>query len=1097
MKKVTEQLRKKVSKIIFERGKVYFEKENGEINTFLADRKFITVEAGYDEQDKKIRTSITISQKNADYMESSCNCIDYSQRKNICKHIIALGMLADRTKDVVTTVGTENTVMKFDEVLEKVYEANDERKRGEKDKKSLKISGDLNRRKKTDTGKSRNKEKYRETQEEKTNQQAGNKKSIKEKNKGNKSRKELRLEIEIDEESYSDYRYGYDYNREDFIPAYILRIKTGIEKTYYVKDIIKFVESIIEKDKYEVTGKLTYTPENYYFNEENRKLIEEINNFCVETSKADIIIRDKKGLKIINGLYDKILDIISGDRKIYIMGKTMQKTEEYEPLFIRDNKKIIFREIEQIDEKSCYYSFKNEQYKIYRMKQNERKFLDELGIDREFLNEMIEDDGNRIKKKLESEKIEIAEYIDETGEIEIYIQELNNRNFLEIRISNVVKAIKKEEKYFIPKINNELLEILEMTLGETAFTRISEENKNRYITDYEGLGIISEIIDERYSDKVKIRLDSNIKKARNVNVSFGIRKAHNNLLDFSFNIEGIESQDVDAVIGGIRNERRFIILRSGELVKIANKSMEELLGVIDSISGLKIGLNKISKIKALQLSQISLNIKDELGEIGEFRKLFRKIKEKKEKNPENIKAELFPYQKTGYNWLKNMYDIGLGAVLADDMGLGKTLQTITVINEVYCEKEDFLGMIVVPTSLLHNWKEEFSKFCNIKPVLIEGISKQRKEMIAGLKKGLMITTYQALRNDIEEYRDKRFDILVLDEAQNIKTSTSQIKKAVTRLNSKVNFALTGTPVENNIIELWSIFDFILPGYLDTLPRFKRNYKEILNNPNSGKIENLRNVISPFIMRRTKKEVLTELPEKIETNVVVQLSEGQKQLYLSYVKKARKEISKFNRKENNRIKILAILTKLRQICNSPRLFKKDYNGEIAKIEVMKDILPDIIENGHRLLVFSQFVGTLKEIEDEFLNQGVRYFYIDGGIKSEERMDICRRFNGGERQAVLISLKAGGTGLNLTGADIVIHYDPWWNIAVENQASDRAHRIGQENSVQVVKLVTEGTIEEKILKIQENKKMLSENLLERRNGEKKLFEMNDDELLDLIS
>ena len=236
----------------------------------------------------------------------------------------------------------------------------------------------------------------------------------------------------------------------------------------------------------------------------------------------------------------------------------MQKTEEYEPLFIRDNKKIIFREIEQIDEKSCYYSFKNEQYKIYRMKQNERKFLDELGIDREFLNEMIEDDGNRIKKKLESEKIEIAEYIDETGEIEIYIQELNNRNFLEIRISNVVKAIKKEEKYFIPKINNELLEILEMTLGETAFTRISEENKNRYITDYEGLGIISEIIDERYSDKVKIRLDSNIKKARNVNVSFGIRKAHNNLLDFSFNIEGIESQDVDAVIGGIRNESSFL-----------------------------------------------------------------------------------------------------------------------------------------------------------------------------------------------------------------------------------------------------------------------------------------------------------------------------------------------------------------------------------------------------------------------------------------------------------------------------------------------------------------------------------------------------------
>ena len=403
----------------------------------------------------------------------------------------------------------------------------------------------------------------------------------------------------------------------------------------------------------------------------------------------------------------------------------------------------------------------------------------------------------------------------------------------------------------------------------------------------------------------------------------------------------------------------------------------------------------------------------------------------------------------------------------------------------------------MPTSLLHNWKEEFSKFCNIKPILVEGTSKKRRDLISKFKKGLFITTYQSLRNDVEEYKDKKFDIMVLDEAQNIKTSTSQIKKAVVKLNSKVNFALTGTPVENNVMELWSIFDFVLPGYLDTFSKFKRNYKDILINPNSKKIKNLRNIISPFILRRTKKEVLTELPEKFETNVVVQLSEGQKQLYLSYVKKAKKEMSKFNKKENNRMKILAILTKLRQICNSPSLFKEDYDGEIAKIEVLKDLLPDIIENKHRLLVFSQFVGTLKEIEEELINQGIEYFYIDGSVKSMDRMEICKKFNSGEKQVVLISLKAGGTGLNLTGADVVIHYDPWWNIAVENQASDRAHRIGQENYVQVVKLVTEGTIEEKILKIQENKRILSENLLEGKNGEKVLFEMSDDELMGLLS
>ena len=403
----------------------------------------------------------------------------------------------------------------------------------------------------------------------------------------------------------------------------------------------------------------------------------------------------------------------------------------------------------------------------------------------------------------------------------------------------------------------------------------------------------------------------------------------------------------------------------------------------------------------------------------------------------------------------------------------------------------------MPSSLLYNWKEEIIKFTGISPTLIEGTAVQRKEIISKKSRGFMITTYQALRNDIEEYKSRDFDVVVLDEAQNIKTTTSQIKKAVMKINSKVNFALTGTPVENNILELWSIFDFVIPGYLDNLTKFKKTYKEAIVNPNSSKIHNLREIIAPFLLRRTKKEVLTELPDKIESNMVVTLSKEQKQLYMSYIKQAKSEMKKFNKNDNNRMKILAILTKLRQICNSPTLFKEDYKGEVAKIEVLRDLLPDITENGHRLLIFSQFVGTLKEIEKELVSMGIEYFYIDGNVKSKDRVEICNRFNAGERQAVLISLKAGGTGLNLVGADVVIHYDPWWNIAVENQASDRAYRIGQKKSVQVIKLVTEGTIEEKIIKIQENKRQLSENLLESKDGEKVLFEMSDKELMELLS
>ena len=1091
--KVTEQLKNKVSEIVFERGTSCFKREEGIINTLLADKKFITIEADYNEKDKNIRTSMTITQKKGEYIESNCSCVDYNQRKNICKHIVALGILSDKTKDVIETIGTENTIMKFDEIFEKIYEISEKEKEIKPKKKIEKNNNLKSEIKKYENGKIENKSKKLNKENE-----IIEKINIRDENKNLETKKELLLEIEVDEESYSDYRYGYDYERDNFTPGYVFRIKTGIDKTYYVKDVVKFVDSIIKNEKYNITGKFVFNPEIHYFSNENRIIIEEIDKFCKKIIKTDTIIRDKKGLKIIKGFYDKILDVIDINKRIYIFEKYMKKSEDYEPLFIKDNKRIIFREIEQIDEESYYYHFKNEPFKIYKMMQNEREFLNEIGIDREFLNDLLKDSKSGFREKMLLKKIEVAEYTDELGDVELHVQDLNNKNFLQIKISNIVNVIKKDEKYFMPRINTELMEILDIMLEKLSIKGIGiETNDKEYIIDYEGLGVISKIIDENYSDKVKIKLDNTIKKARNINVNFEIKKINNELLDFSFNIDGIATSDVEIVIEGIKNEKTFITLTSGELVRIVNKSIEELLGVVNSVSNLKIGTNKISKIKALQLSQISKNIREDLDEIAEFKKLFKKIKDKKEKDPKNIKVNLFPYQKLGYNWLKNMYDIGFGAILADDMGLGKTLQTIAVINEIYYEKKDFLGLIVVPTSLLHNWKEEFSKFCNIKPILVEGTSKKRRDLISKFKKGLFITTYQSLRNDVEEYKDKKFDIMVLDEAQNIKTSTSQIKKAVVKLNSKVNFALTGTPVENNVMELWSIFDFVLPGYLDTFSKFKRNYKDILINPNSKKIKNLRNIISPFILRRTKKEVLTELPEKFETNVVVQLSEGQKQLYLSYVKKAKKEMSKFNKKENNRMKILAILTKLRQICNSPSLFKEDYDGEIAKIEVLKDLLPDIIENKHRLLVFSQFVGTLKEIEEELINQGIEYFYIDGSVKSMDRMEICKKFNSGEKQVVLISLKAGGTGLNLTGADVVIHYDPWWNIAVENQASDRAHRIGQENYVQVVKLVTEGTIEEKILKIQENKRILSENLLEGKNGEKVLFEMSDDELMGLLS
>ncbi len=1149
------KLKEKFTPTIYSIGMEYYKKRIGGITALYADGNLVTLDGEFQEN-KLYHTSLTLNQKTAALEEASCDCMFFQNNKKhgACKHIVALSIIADKSEKINNIVGTDDFEVLFEDDFEEENKKEEivKVKKEETKNENLEKDGEKKDLKRSERKSLEQKKEVNDFSDKKNNKKVGilseieeNKKVKKEEDKEDKNenfdtkvetkkeksfdnlenlenvesisqkideiynfhlqkekvlnedKKELRLEVEIDEGSYSDYKYGYDYNEENNIPDYILRIKTGFQKTYYVKDIIKFVQAIVLEKEFEITSKIKYEPEKCYFSEINKNIILAIYEYSKQIQTViENGIKDKKGLKVYDMLLNKLLFAMEKGKNFLLLGEDKQVMSSYEPIFVFENGKIEMREIEKINETSPFYHFENDSSKIFKMAENEAKFLEKFDfIDAELVNQLPKKESEKLKKTLEFEDINVAEYVEEDGEIDIFVLETEEDEIVKVNISNTVCATKKGNKYYIPRRNVELFEKLEEIIGNFAISNPTLA-KNTYILNYEGLSKLSEIIDKKYFDKVKIHLENKIKNARSINVGVEVKKASNNFLDVNFEIEGIKPQDVEIVTEAIKKEKKFITLSSGELVKIANKSMEELLGIVDSIGNIKIGKNRISKVKALQLAQISKNIKNDLEKLDEFRELFHKIKNRKEVEPKNVKVSLFPYQKLGFNWLKNMYDIGFGGILADDMGLGKTLQTISLLNEVYQENKDFLGLIIVPSSLLYNWKEEIIKFTGITPTLVEGVASNRKKIIANEKNGFLITTYQALRNDIEEYKNRNFDIVVLDEAQNIKTTTSQIKKAVMKINSKVNFALTGTPVENNILELWSIFDFVIPGYLDSLSKFKKTYKEAIVNPNSSKINNLREIIAPFLLRRTKKEVLTELPEKMESNVFVTLSSEQKQLYLSYVKQAKKEMKKFDKNENNRIKILAILTKLRQICNSPALFKEDYSGEVAKIEVLKDLMPDITENGHRLLIFSQFVGTLKEIEKELTNMGIEYFYIDGNVKSKERVEICNRFNDGERQVVLISLKAGGTGLNLVGADVVIHYDPWWNIAVENQASDRAYRIGQKKSVQVIKLVTEGTIEEKIIKIQEKKRQLSENLLESKDGEKVLFEMSDKELMELL-
>ena len=393
--------------------------------------------------------------------------------------------------------------------------------------------------------------------------------------------------------------------------------------------------------------------------------------------------------------------------------------------------------------------------------------------------------------------------------------------------------------------------------------------------------------------------------------------------------------------------------------------------------------------------------------------------------------------------------------------------------------------MVSPSSLTLNWQNEARKFTNeLKTVVIRGTLQERKRLIEEIENyDLVITSYDLLKRDIELYKEKNytFKYIIADEAQYLKNSNTKNAKAIKEIKAETRYALTGTPIENSLAELWSIFDFIMPGYLFTYRKFKNIYETpIVKEEDEQAMAKLKMLIEPFVLRRNKKEVLTELPEKTVTVLSNEMNEEQQNLYLTYLARAKQEIAEkveIDGFENSQMQILAALTRLRQICCHPSLFVEGYNAGSSKLEQCIEIIEEAINGGHKILLFSGYTSMFEIIEKELKKRNIKYFKLTGATKVDERMEMVDEFNENSNiKLFLISLKAGGTGLNLTGADMVIHYDPWWNISTENQATDRAYRIGQKNNVQVYKLITKNSIEEKIYELQEKKAKLADSMLD---------------------
>lgn len=587
-------------------------------------------------------------------------------------------------------------------------------------------------------------------------------------------------------------------------------------------------------------------------------------------------------------------------------------------------------------------------------------------------------------------------------------------------------------------------------------------------------------------------------------IAGGVRlNTDTNMLEFSLTYEDMSPQELWELLAAYKLKKQYHRLQDGTFIALDSPEFQAAAGLIDELGLRAADIDKqviqLPKYRALYLDSLTREVEDfKIERSGAFKKMVQDIREPQDVEytlPAGIQGQLRDYQKTGYKWLKSLASYGFGGILADDMGLGKTLQVITFILSEKNE-EPMPSLVIAPTSLVYNWREEVMKFApGLKVTVVSGLQPGRQEQLQDIEQAdLVVTSYGLVKRDIELYQNKVFKYCFLDEAQHVKNPNTLNAKAVKKIKAKSYFALTGTPIENTLTELWSIFDFIMPGYLRTHRSFTSRFEiPIVKNSDQKALRELGRHTKPFILRRMKKAVLKELPEKIESKMTAEMTTEQIKIYNAWLLKARAEFDQeiaASGFQNSQIKILSLLTRLRQICCHPSLFLENYHGGSGKLEMLQEILEDAVGSGHRILLFSQFTGMLDLIKQELDARQMSYHYLDGATKAEERIKRVHAFNAGDKDVFLISLKAGGTGLNLTGADMVIHYDPWWNPAVEEQATDRAYRIGQKNSVQVYKLITQNTIEEKIYHLQQKKRQLIDTLIE--PGENFLAKMSEAEI-----
>ena len=1035
-----------------------------------------------------------ISVESGEIIDVTCECKDYQKRYAACKHIVATMMEFESNDKYMSMIEKSDTV-------------------------------DFHKTLRTDS-------KYRNFKQIVNEFYAEEMQEIEESNEH--EREEIYPEIKIEPKIIYD---KYESNLR-------VEFKIGNQRMYKIKNLAEFYDRMINKEKYKYGSKLEFIHKKEVFVDNSQEILQFILkhseiirfvNSSVNTSYRYYGKALNEGYILLNNSgIDEIFEILKGqeisfqkeykDEKIKLKNENpdlhfvMKKKgkEEYQIVL---NKKIdIMRDIDIINGREYKYLLiddvlyrcdkKYEQTTFKLLKMLKDNFMTELIFGKEQLPELFSIILLKLKNSIEFKGIDeqqIEQYKPKKLVVKLFLDYDKNEHILaDAKFcygEEEFNPLQQKIKIKYPRdvvAENKALNLLRKTgfmyYAQKECFILPDEDKiynfllndvNEYMQKFEVM-----VTDEFKSKQIKQPKIGNL----------GI-KVENNLLTIDLTNLNIDISELKEIMAKYELKKKYHKLKDGTFINLEENQDIEFIdklvtGMDIDFKELENGPVKLPVNRSLYLNQLLKTINNmPITKNAEYKKIINGLEKDNDETdieiPASLDSVLRYYQKTGYKWLKTLDNYKFGGILADDMGLGKTIQMLSIIAGYIDEnkEEKRASIVICPSSLTLNWQNESQKFTNkLKTMVIRGNAQERKEQIKNIGKyDLIITSYDLLKRDIEFYKEIKyaFRFAITDEAQYLKNSNTQNAKAVKEIVADTRYALTGTPIENSLAELWSIFDYIMPGYLFAYKKFKTEFEvPIVKEENQKAMKKLRMLIEPFILRRTKKEVLTELPEKTITVLNNQMKEEQEKIYLNYLAQAKQDIAEtidVKGFERSHIQVLSALTRLRQICCHPSLFIKDYKEGSSKLEQCIEIIKDAIESGHKILLFSGYTSMFEIIEKELNKNGISYFKLTGATKVDERIRMVDEFNESKDIKVfLISLKAGGTGLNLTGADMVIHYDPWWNASAENQATDRAYRIGQKNNVQVYKLITKNSIEEKIYELQKKKSTLIDNVLDTRTS-----------------